>query len=314
MTFQGFLKLIEPRKRISCIIPLITGTVFSLYRYGSFKLENFLLILIFFLAFDTASTALNNYSDCKNSGKAEENPYPMPDFMEKYSLSHKDARRIITSFFLMSAGIGALLVLKTNIIVLIIISASFISAILYTWGPIPTKHTPFGEIVIGFYMGLIPIFLSIYLQVDINSFLKLSFGGIYHVLKFDIYELLLVILVSLPCSLCISNVYLAKNIYQMVENKAVNTHTLPHYIGKEKSLRLFSALYFMSYISIVILAILKAVPLISLLTLLTVFPLTVNLKLFYFKQTKKHTFSLSIKNFMLICVSYLATIAAGLFI
>lgn len=314
MTFQGFLKLIEIHKRLSSIIPLITGTVFCIYRYGNFKWENFLLMLLLLLAFDTATTALNNYTDFKYSRKAEENGSHAAAFMEKYNLSIKGAINIIVTFFFIAAAFGAGLVLNTNIVVLIFIAITFLTAIMYSLGPVPIKKTPFGEMTAGFYMSFVPVFLSVYIHLDINSILKISFDGIYYALRFDIYEIILVLIISLPCILCISNIYLAKNICEIVENKSDNNHTLPHYIGREHSLRLFSALYFTSYVSIVLSVILRAVPLVSLLTLLTVFPLTVNLKLFYFKQTKKDTFSLSIKNFMLICVSYLATITAGLFI
>lgn len=287
MKLQGFLKLIDMHRRLSSFIPLLTGTVFCLYRYGDFKCENFLLMLLFSLSFDMAACALKNHSDFKYTG---------------------------FFFFIIAAASGTGLILNTSTLVLIIIAIIFIAAWLYSWGPVPIKKTPFGEIHAGFFMGFLPVFLSIYIHLDINSFLKLSFDGIYYALRFDIYEILLVILVSIPCILCITNIHLANNLCEMVEKKPNNIHTLPQYIGKEQSLRLFSALYFISYASIVLSVILRAVPLVSMLTLLTVFPLTVNLKLFYFKQTKKHTFSLSIKNFMLICVSYLATIMLGLFI
>ncbi len=136
----------------------------------------------------------------------------------------------------------------------------------------------------------------------------------YYALRFDIFEIIAVFIVSMPCTLSISNIMLANNICDMEDDKENERHTLPQYIGREHSLRLFSTLYFISYASIILSVILKTVPLVSLLSVLTVFPLSVNLKLFYHKQTKKDTFSLSIKNFMLICVSYLLTIVIGLLI
>ncbi|SHI57406.1 1,4-dihydroxy-2-naphthoate octaprenyltransferase [Dethiosulfatibacter aminovorans DSM 17477] len=314
MTLKGFLKLVEIQTKLASMIPFMTGTIFCIYRYGNFKFSNFVLMFVSLLSFDMTTTAVNNYMDYRNAKKREGYGFEIHNSIVRNNLTETSVKTVIFTLLTIAVASGIILAINTNIIVLIIGIVSFCIGILYTWGPVPINRTPFGEIFSGFFMGFVIIFLSVYIHLDINSFLKLSYNGLYHSLRFDIFEIIIVFAVSLPCTLSISNIMLANNICDMEDDRENARHTLPLYIGKEQSLRLFSALYFISYAAIVFSVILRAVPIFSLLTLLTVYPLTVNLRLFYFKQTKKHTFSLSIKNFMLICVSYLATIVLGLFI
>jgi 1,4-dihydroxy-2-naphthoate octaprenyltransferase len=312
MTIQNFLKLVEIQTKLASMIPFLTGTIFSIYRYDSFKGINFLLMLLSLLTFDMTTTVVNNYMDYRNAKKKDGYGYEIHNSIVKNNLTERSVKTSIFTLLTISIVAGIILVLNTSILVLFIGIPSFCIGILYTWGPVPINRTPFGEIFSGFLMGFVIIFVSVFIHMDINSFLKLSFDGIYYALRFDVFELIAVFIVSMPCTLSISNIMLANNICDMEDDKENERHTLPQYIGREHSLRLFSTLYFISYASIILSVILKIVPLVSLLSVLTVFPLTVNLKHFYHKQTKKDTFSLSIKNFMLICVSYLGTIIIGL--
>jgi 1,4-dihydroxy-2-naphthoate octaprenyltransferase len=314
MTIQNFLKLVEIQTKLASMIPFLTGTIFSIYRYDSFKGINFFLMLISLLTFDMTTTAVNNYMDYRNAKKKKGYGYEIHNSIVKNNLTERSVKAVIFTLLTIAVAAGIILVLNTSILVLLIGIPSFCIGILYTWGPVPINRTPFGEIFSGFLMGFVIIFVSVFIHMDINSFLKLSFDGLYYALRFDIFEIIAVFIVSMPCTLSISNIMLANNICDMEDDKENERHTLPQYIGREHSLRLFSTLYFISYASIILSVILKTVPLVSLLSVLTVFPLSVNLKLFYQKQTKKDTFSLSIKNFMLICVSYLLTIVIGLLI
>jgi 1,4-dihydroxy-2-naphthoate octaprenyltransferase len=314
MTIQNFLKLVEIQTKLASMIPFLTGTIFSIYRYDSFKGINFFLMLISLLTFDMTTTAVNNYMDYRNAKKKKGYGYEIHNSIVKNNLTERSVKAVIFTLLTIAVAAGIILVLNTSILVLLIGIPSFCIGILYTWGPVPINRTPFGEIFSGFLMGFVIIFVSVFIHMDINNFLKLSFDGLYYALRFDIFEIIAVFIVSMPCTLSISNIMLANNICDMEDDKENERHTLPQYIGREHSLRLFSTLYFISYASIILSVILKTVPLVSLLSVLTVFPLSVNLKLFYHKQTKKDTFSLSIKNFMLICVSYLLTIVIGLLI
>ena len=56
----------------------------------------------------------------------------------------------------------------------------------------------------------------------------------------------------------------------------------------------------------------KVLPIISLLVLLVFIPINKNIKLFYTVQSKKDTFVLAVKNFVLLNVTYIFTILLGI--
>ncbi|HEY8363968.1 MAG TPA: 1,4-dihydroxy-2-naphthoate polyprenyltransferase, partial [Haloplasmataceae bacterium] len=96
-----------------------------------------------------------------------------------------------------------------------------------------------------------------------------------------------------------------------IENKR---YTLPIYIGKRASLILFRVLYYIGFLAIIIAIILRILPLTVLLSLLTIIIVEKHLKLFNQLQTKKDTFVLSVKNFVLVNISLVITIALGILI
>jgi UbiA prenyltransferase family. len=105
---------------------------------------------------------------------------------------------------------------------------------------------------------------------------------------------------------------LANNICDIEDDLENRRYTLPIYIGKEKALKLFKALYYISYIDIVVLVILKVLPLLTLIVLLTFVPVNKNIRKFYKVQTKKDTFPLSVKNFLIMNVIEIIAIGLGL--
>lgn len=68
----------------------------------------------------------------------------------------------------------------------------------------------------------------------------------------------------------------------------------------------------MIYVDLVILVVLKILPMFSIAVLLTILPVSKNIKGFYEKQTKKDTFVLSVKNFIIINIIYIFTIIIGI--
>ena len=63
---------------------------------------------------------------------------------------------------------------------------------------------------------------------------------------------------------------------------------------------LFKWLYYISYIVIILLILLGIEPVTSILVLLTFIPVNKNIKSFFELQTKKDTFILAVKNFVMI--------------
>ena len=314
MFFQSFLKLVEIQTKVASVVPFLLGSIFALYNYQNFNYENFLIMLISLLSFDMLATAINNYIDYKKAVKKEGYNYEIHNAIVRDDLKESTVITIIITLFSIASISGFFLYLNTDLVVLSFGIISFLVGIFYSFGPVPISRTPFGEIFSGFFMGFIIIFLSIYIHIYNTALFDLTFiNGIVN-LKFDLFEIMILFFVSLPAVNGISNIMLANNICDIEDDLKNKRYTLPIYIGKSISLKLFKILYYLIYIDILALVLLDVLPLSSLLILLTFKFVQSNINDFYKKQTKKDTFIVAIKNFLVINISYIFSLLIALLI
>jgi len=191
---------------------------------------------------------------------------------------------------------------------------SLFIGIIYTLGPTPISKTTYGELVSGFVVGTVIMFIVVSINNPYFQPLGLHFDSneLRLAMDIDLLGLFSFGLVTLPATFSISNILLANNICDEEEDRLLR-YTLVHQIGRDNALWLFAALYGGVYLAIVVASILGLVPLWSLLTLLTVVPVQRNIRTFFEKQVKSETFALSIKNFVIISLSFtLCMIIGGL--
>lgn len=312
MTLSTFLKLVEIQTKLASVIPFILGTLFTLYRYKSFKLENFIIMFISLLAFDMATTAINNYFDYKKEKELIGENYKSGNIMISAKIPEKIA--IFTIFVLLSIAVlfGVLLTLKTDIVLLMIGVISFIVGILYTFGPIPISRMPLGEIFSGFFMGFIILFLSIYIHTYDLNIVTLMYSNNILSLSVNAVEILSIFLISIPLVNGIANIMLANNICDVEEDIKIKRFTLPYYIGREKALKLFKILYYIGYVDIIILVVLQIAPITSLMVIFTLIKVNRNINLFINRPRKEETFVLAVKNFFIINFSHVIVMAITL--
>jgi len=290
LSFRKISQLVEIQTKLASIIPFLLGTVYVIYRYNKFNILNFFIMFISLLAFDMATTAINNYIDNKKSSQT---------LLFKYGINESTV--LFTIFLLITIAIvfGVLLTINTNIIVLIIGTISFSVGILYTFGPVPISRMPLGELFSGLFMGFIIIFLSIYIHIYDTSIITFVYTKNILSLSINIIEIIYIFLFSLPAIIGIANIMFANNICDVEEDITNDRFTLPYYLGKVMSHRLFKLSYYIGYADIFILVILKVIPLASLLILLTYILVNKNITLFAQRPMKSETFILSVKNFVL---------------
>jgi len=300
MTIRSFFKLVEIQTKAASIIPFLIGTFYAIYRYDSFILKNFLLMLVSLLCIDMATTAINNYQDYKKANVKYGYGYESHNAIVRYNLGERSVRATIFMLLAIAAAFGFLLYLNTNIIVLLIGGMSFIIGIAYSYGPVPISRTPFGEVFSGGVMGFFIPILAIYIHVLDRGIITLGISGGILNLGVNIAELLYIILLSLPSVIGIGDIMLANNICDIEDDIQNGRYTLPIYIGKEKALKVFKASYHFAYLTLLILIVLKAIPYFCILLLATYFLVSKHIKLFYDHQSKKDTFVLAVKNFIII--------------
>jgi len=308
LSLVSFFQFIEIKTKLASVLPFILGSLYSVYRYKSFNFKNFIIMCISLLAFDMATTAINNYIDYKKALKSHETKNQIP----KYGFEESTALVII--FILLSIAIffGIALTLYTNVIVLVIGIISFLAGILYTYGPIPISRTPLGEVFSGVFMGFLILFLSIYIHIFDKNIVSLMYANNMLNINVNLVEVFYIFLISIPTICGIANIMLANNICDVEDDVVNNRYTLPHYLGAKNALKLFKSLYYIGYIDILILVILKISPIISLLIILTIIPVNKNIKLFYQNPIKSETFVYSVKNFALISIVHILSVSITL--
>ncbi|HEY5560948.1 MAG TPA: 1,4-dihydroxy-2-naphthoate polyprenyltransferase [Clostridiaceae bacterium] len=299
MLLKNFFKLVEIKTKLASLIPFFLGSVYAIYRYKSFDLKNFIIMFISLLAFDMATTTINNYVDHKKSNKNQISNIVNDSLIAKYGVNEIAVLSIIFTLLTIAIIFGIMLTLNTNIVVLFLGVISFVAGILYTFGPIPISRMPLGELFSGFFMGFIIIFLSIYIHIYDTNIISFTYQNNILSLSINLLEILSIFLFSIPAIVGIANIMLANNICDVEEDILNKRFTLPYYIGKPMALGLFRLLYYIGYVDIVVLVVLKIIPLASLLTLLTFTIVNKNINLFNNKPIKSENFVLSVKNFVL---------------
>lgn len=311
MSIKGFLKLIEIPTKVASIIPYLIGVVYSLYKFNSFNFKNSLLLFLSMLLFDMTTTAINNYYDYKKAIKKHGFGYEIHNAIVRENLNQRVVLIIIFIMLLLSSLLGILLFINTDIIILIIGILCFSIGILYSFGPVPISRTPFGELASGMTMGFLITFLSIYVNIIHMNIVEINFLSNIFSLSIDAKVVLSIFIVSVPCVTGISNIMLANNICDIDDDIINKRYTLPIFIGKEKSIFLFTIIYYIGILSIVIGIILRVLPLTSLLSLLVIKIISKNISKFVILQSKKETFILSVKNFIILNITYIVSIILG---
>jgi 1,4-dihydroxy-2-naphthoate polyprenyltransferase len=314
MTIKSFLKLVEIQTKVASMTPFLLGTVFTLYYFETFNLTNFIIMLGSLLCIDMATTAINNYIDYKKAIKKHGFGYESHNAIVKYQLREGVVISTILILLLTAMTLGVFLFLNTNWVVLLLGAISFVIGILYSFGPVPISRTPFGELFSGGFMGLIIPFIAIYIHVYDQGIIDIAYLNEQLTLTFDILKVGSILLISIPLAVGIANIMLANNICDIEDDIENKRYTLPIYIGKTPALWLYTGLYIFGYVSIILAVIFKILPLVSLLALLTIIPVSKHILLFMKIQTKKDTFVLTVKNFVIINIPLILTIVLGIMI
>jgi 1,4-dihydroxy-2-naphthoate polyprenyltransferase len=283
---QKFFRYTELKTKITSIFTFFLSLAFLFYQKVEIDWYKTGIFFLGMLGFDLTTTAINNYIDSKDNGQALE-------FKRKTSLF------IIYGLFAFSTVFGLYLAYITDLIILLVGGICFVCGIFYTYGPLPISRMPLGELVSGFFYGMLIPFIIFYISYPEGTFLEYSLSLEQVSLTLKVYPLLVLFLLSLIPFSVTANIMLANNICDLEKDIQVKRHTLPYYIGKA-ALPLFVGLYGLSFTALILMVIFQILSPICLVALLVAVPVWKNIRHFLQKQEKATTFDTSIKNFVLI--------------
>jgi len=310
-TFRSFLDLVEIRTKVASMLPFALGTVYALLRFGEFRPLHALLMLVSLLSFDLVVTAMNNYYDYRKAVRTHGYGYEEHNAIVKHGFKQWVVVLLIVLLFATAVTAGILLVFEAGPLVLLLGFLSFGVGILYSFGPIPISRMPLGELFSGLFMGFVITFVATYIQVPPDTIASLEYAEGWFDLHVNGLEVLLILSVSVPAVASIANIMLANNISDMEEDVENSRYTLPVYIGRAGALKLFAAIYYVSYLDMFVLLWLGVHPLMILPILATLIPLRKNIRAFSQDPSKRRTFVFAVKNFVLLTGVRVVVIAAG---
>lgn len=296
MMMRRLFNYIEIRTKITSVLPFLMTLAYLALNHRTIDPLRSAVFFAGMILFDLTATTINNYNDTKK------NDLELP-------LPRRKALGITLLLLVLSVGCGLWLVALTDIVVLLAGALCFFFGILYSWGPFPLSYGPFGEVASGFFYGaMIPFIL---IRINDPGYL-LTYGITAEQVSVHINimpAMGFALLTILPFCLT-AGIMLANNICDAEHDIRVGRRTLVFYL-KGKALPLFAGLYYAAYLSVVILVVFGFLPPLSLVLLLTLIPVQRNLNIFRQKQLKEETFSVSIKNFVLILSAHTALIFFG---
>lgn len=295
-----FFSYVEIKTKITSLFAFLMTAAFIYYNN---KPINWKLTAIFFASmfiFDLTTTAINNYIDTKTN-------------QQTLAFERKTALMIIFVLLGLSTVLGLYLAYLTDLVVLLIGALCFVCGILYTFGPVPISRQPLGEVLSGIFYGLLIPFIMLYINLPEGSLISLKIGLEIINININVIPVITVVLLSVIPMCTTANIMLANNICDLKRDIEARRYTLPYYLG-HRALGLFAGIYYLIYLDIILMVILKMLPPICLIILLTVFVVQKNINKFHKVQDKTTTFTLSIKNYIIIMgVSTLMIFVGGLF-
>ncbi len=311
MTIKAFIDFVEIRTKVASMLPFLIGIFYTLYRYQTFKVMHVAVFGICLLCVDMGTTALNNYMDYKKAVAREGYNYEEHNAVVSHGINEKRAKKVIGLLFAVSVLFGLILAIMTDVVILILGVFAFAIGIAYSYGPIPISRTPLGEFFSGILMGTLIFFVTVYCQVYTNGYIIIQMLGTSLHLIIDTQEVLVLIFVSLPLTCYISNIMLANNLSDMEEDIKEQRYTLPYYLGRERALILFQGLAYIPFVLIILYAFFQIIPASSILVLILVKTIYDRVEQFKKKQTKRETFVLAVKNFVVFAIGYGLSILLG---
>ena len=281
-----FLDYVEIKTKITSTFAFMMAMAYLFYVDQEVQ---WLPTMVFFSSmflFDLTTTAINNYIDSKTND-------------QKLQFEKDTAKMIIMVLLVISSVLGLYLAYLTDIVVLLIGSLCFLCGVLYTYGPVPISRQPLGEIISGFFYGFFIPFLVLYINMPEGTYIYvgLSLETLY--IQLEIMPMFSVILLSAAPFCTTANIMLANNICDVEKDIVAKRYTLPYYLGN-RSLQLFSGLYYITYIATILMVVMKIVSPICLAALLNLYFVKRNISTFHKKQDKESTFIVSIKNYVII--------------
>jgi len=135
------------------------------------------------------------------------------------------------SFFAAAMLIGVYICMNSSWWLAAVGTVCMAAGYFYTGGPIPIAYTPFGELAAGFFMGLVIILISFFIQTGEVTVVP--------------------VVVSIPIAILVGSILLANNIRDLDGDRKHGRKTLAILAGRTNAIRILASMFIVSFAWIV---------------------------------------------------------------
>ncbi|MDQ0857913.1 1,4-dihydroxy-2-naphthoate polyprenyltransferase [Bacillus sp. V2I10] len=222
--------LLRPHTLSAAFIPVTIGTVLALNE-GQVHILLFLAMLIASILIQAATNMFNEYFDFKR-GLDNENSVGIGGAIVRNGVKPQTVLNLAFAFFGVAVLLGVYICMNSTWWIAVIGLICMATGYFYTGGPMPIAYTPFGELVAGFFMGMVIILLAYYIQTGTISPIS--------------------IIISIPIAFLVGNIMLSNNIRDLDGDKENGRKTLAILIGRKKAIIFLATMFAASYAVILI--------------------------------------------------------------
>lgn len=224
-------QLVRPHTLTAAFVPVTLGTVLSIGQ-TDIHFGLFFAMLLASLLIQAATNMFNEYYDYKRGLDTEES-VGIGGTIVRDGVKPKTIMNIALSLYGISILLGIYICMNSSWWLAAIGLACMAVGYLYTGGPLPISHTPFGEFMSGFVMGMGIILISFFIQTGMITPIS--------------------VLISIPILILVGGINLSNNIRDMDGDKEHGRKTLAVLMGRKKAVNLLAVLFTISYAWIIIL-------------------------------------------------------------
>ncbi|MGN1401193.1 MAG: 1,4-dihydroxy-2-naphthoate polyprenyltransferase [Bacillus sp. (in: firmicutes)] len=230
-------RLTRPHTLTAAFVPVLIGTAVAILEQP-INIWLFLAMLLASLLIQAATNMFNEYYDFKN-GLDNEHSVGIGGAIVRHGVTPEKVMKIALSLYGIAILLGLYICAATSWWLAAVGTISMLVGYLYTGGPYPISRTPFGELVSGFFMGMLIILIAFYVQTG--------------TITPD------AVLISVPIMILVGAILLSNSIRDLEEDTGNGRRTLAILLGREKAIMFLAAMFTVSYAWLLILIIMDVV-------------------------------------------------------
>jgi 1,4-dihydroxy-2-naphthoate octaprenyltransferase len=244
---QVWWQMTRPHTLTAAFVPVLLGTALAL-KHGNIHFGLFFAMLIASLLIQAATNMFNEYFDFKR-GLDTAQSVGIGGTIVRDGIKPKTVLNLAFVFYGIALLLGIYICASSSWWLAVVGLICMAVGYFYTGGPFPIAYTPFGEILSGFFMGMLIILISFFIQTGTVSTTS--------------------ILVSVPSMILVGMIMLSNNIRDLDGDKENGRKTVAILLGKKGAIYLLTGMFIFSFLWVLGLIIFGVLPVWTALVILS---------------------------------------------